>query len=91
MTRLCDKGDAQGCDASIDDANVPDILKQAFKDHDAQVAAKVLDEVETILDKLYFWYDCEPQPSAQYEEGACSALDHAITKIKSLRQREQPK
>jgi hypothetical protein len=47
---------------------------------------KVLDDVISHLEKLYFWYDCEPQPSAEFEEGACSALDHALIKISELRQ-----
>jgi len=46
----------------------------------------VLDEVASLLDKLYWWYDCEPQPSVQFEEGACSALEYAITRLEELRQ-----
>jgi len=46
---------------------------------------KIIDEVLSILEKLYFWYDCEPQTSAEYEEGACSALEHAQTLIEGIR------
>jgi hypothetical protein len=46
---------------------------------------KTLVKVENILDKLYWWYDCEPQPSVEFEEGACNALRTALIKIEELR------
>lgn len=45
----------------------------------------VLDEVLSLLDKLYWGYECEPQPSVEFEEGACSALKHAFNAVKALR------
>lgn len=49
---------------------------------------RVLGDVETLLDKLYWWYDCEPQSSVEFEEGACAALKHALAKIEGLWQRK---
>lgn len=46
---------------------------------------KVLDELLTLFDKLYWWFDCEFQKSADYEEGACDALKLGMEKLESLR------
>jgi hypothetical protein len=66
-------------------ASIDDKCKKMKASKEVAYAATLAENKRVLkeLDKLYWWYDCEPQPSAEYEEGACAAIKHAMKKIES--------